>query len=73
MTKDEIRKLAEYTQHLWVIYQKMLYKPITDENFQEFLDECRKIWEESKKDQLVMDMATAFMNDIDRRSVEVRV
>ena len=67
MSKDEIKKLAEYTGRLWVLYQKMIYKPITDENFEEYLEECRKVWEESKRDQLVLDMALNFAADLERR------
>lgn len=66
--EDEIKLLSKWTAALWRTYTKYLRIELDQGHFDTLVEELRAIWEESGEDPLVMDMAAAFANDLDRRT-----
>lgn len=66
--ENEIKLLAKWTAALWQTYKKYLQMELDQEHFDVLMEELRAIWEDSGENQLIMDMCTAFANDLDRRN-----
>ena len=66
--EKEIKLLAKWTAALWEVYKKYFGMEMKQEHFDALVDELRRIYEDSGENQLVMDMSTAFANDLDRRT-----
>lgn len=70
MTEDEIKILAKWMTEVWKVYCKYLQTEINQWDFDALIAELRIIWENSGRNELVMDMCCAFSADIDRRYVD---
>lgn len=66
--EEEIKLLAKWTAALWQTYKKYVQIRLTAADFEAVVTELRSIWEDSGENQLIMDMAAAFANDLDRRA-----
>ena len=71
MTKSEIENLSKWMMQLWQTYMKYLKLEMAADDFDAVMEELRAIWEDSGENQLIMDMCTAFANDLDRRAQNV--
>lgn len=68
MTKSEVENLSKWMMQLWQTYMKYLKLEMAAGDFDAVMEELRAIWEDSGENQLIMDMCTAFANDLDRRN-----
>lgn len=68
MTKAEVENLSKWMMQLWQTYMKYLKLEMAAGDFDAVVEELRAIWEDSGENQLIMDMSTAFANDLDRRA-----
>lgn len=66
--EKEIKLLAKWTAALWEVYKKYFGIEMKQEHFYALVDELRAVWADSGENQLIMDMSTAFANDLDRRA-----
>lgn len=71
MTKNEVENLSKWMMQLWQTYMKYLKLEMAAGDFDAVMEELRAIWEDSGENQLIMDMCTAFANDLDRRAQNV--
>lgn len=71
MTKNEVENLSKWMMQLWQTYMKYLKLEMAAGDFDAVVEELRAIWEDSGENQLIMDMCTAFANDLDRRAQNV--
>ncbi len=71
MTKSEVENLSKWMMQLWQTYLKYLKLEMAAGDFDAVMEELRAIWEDSGENQLIMDMCTAFANDLDRRAQNV--
>lgn len=71
MTKSEVENLSKWMMQLWQTYMKYLKLEMAAGDFDAVMEELRAIWEGSGENQLIMDMCTAFANDLDRRAQNV--
>ena len=65
---EELKLLSKWTARLWAIYTRFVDIDLTDEAADELLEETKKVWEESDRNELIEDMIVAFTNDIERRN-----
>lgn len=70
MMQEEIKNLAKWTADLWRLYQKYMMTEINQWDFDALIAELRIIWENSGRNELVMDMCCTFSADLDRRYVD---
>lgn len=68
MTKSEVENLSKWTMRLWKTYMKYLRLELEARDFDVILEEMKAIYEENDHDPLIMDMCTAFANELDRRN-----
>ena len=69
MTPEERNNLAKWMAALWKAYQKVVMAEITQEDVDAVIMEFRRIWEASNRNELIMDMEVAFLDDIGRRAM----
>jgi len=69
MSRAEIKNLAQWMAALWRAYEKVIMTEITQEDVDAVITEFRRIWETSNRNELIMDMEVAFLDDIGRRAV----
>ena len=69
MTPGERNNLAKWMAALWKAYQKVVMTEITQEDVDGIISEFRRIWEASDRNELIMDMEVAFLDDIGRRAM----
>ena len=69
MTSEEIKNLAKWTAELWKLYQKCMMTDMQQWDFDALIEELQRIWEESGRDPLILDMGAAFADDIERRKL----
>lgn len=69
MTPEERNNLAKWMAALWKAYQKVVMTEITQEDVDGIISEFRRIWEASNRNELIMDMEVAFLDDIGRRAM----
>lgn len=67
MTNEEIKLLAKWTAQLWKTYLTFTQTVMNEWDFDRLVDEMKAIYEASGCDPLILDMATAFQADIERR------
>lgn len=72
MMKSEVENLSKWMMQLWQTYMKYLKLEMAAGDFDAVMEELRAIWEDSGENQLIMDMCTAFVNDLDRRAENVQ-
>ena len=70
MTTEEIKLIAQWTAQLWKLYQQAVQTVMNQWDFDNLVDELRKIYEASGCDPLILDMGIAFAEDIERRQHE---
>jgi len=70
MTPEERNNLAKWMAALWKAYTKTVMTEITQEDVDAVITEFRRIWETSSRNELIMDMEVAFLDDIGRRAME---
>ncbi len=69
MTEEEIKLLAKWTAQLWELYKKYLKVDMQQLDFDALIEELGRIWENSGREPLILDMGTAFADDIERRKL----
>lgn len=69
MTDEEIKLLAKWTAQLWELYKKYLKVDMQQWDFDALIEELQRIWEESGREPLILDMGAAFADDIERRKL----
>lgn len=69
MTSEERNNLAKWMAALWKAYQKVVMAEITQADVDAVITEFRRIWEASNRNELIMDMEVAFLDDIGRRAM----
>lgn len=70
MTNEEIKLIAKWTAQLWKLYQNFTQTVMNQWDFDRLVEELRRIYEESGCNPLILDMAVAFADDIERRQNE---
>lgn len=70
MTKEELNLIACWMSEVWQTYCKYMQVEMNEWDWDRLRDELQRIWEESGRNQLILDVSLAYADDIERRDKE---